>query len=713
MRKKLILISIALLSLTFFWTPTVTPIADVNKPSLNVPEKEAPVFKRPVDWYYKPGYVDYCPNGMPDFSQRQDFTQPPDQIIDAGFCGPVALANCFWWFDSKFEPNPVPPPVVNDHYPLLQTYATMQPVWDDHDALNVQPFVAALGVSFNTNLHGPGTLNTDMDLGIKAWLQSRGLLDKYTVNLYFSPTDWGFLAHEVRRSQDVILLLGFYVAVGGDPLNCCRLGGHYVTIAGVDSANFTLALSDPDLDAVNPEPPSHNDAAIVSHDVYNILNMPPMLCNPEAGSLWLPNYPGTQVAYDFLMQNGGSTCPMPPPQGPIFTVVESAEIICPVLQVDTCQYYKPAYPDYSPVGMPDFDQKQNGWTGFNGGWSFCGPVAALNCLWWFDSKYERNTFPPPSNIDTYPLLSTMSPVQDDHDPLSVIPYVNALAPMMNCMVGGNGTSIFGMQAGLQQWIDLAGLHDSFTVTIYPDPPWTVMRDSLLKSQDVILLLGFWQEVAAGTCCRIGGHWVTMAGVCTTTTRICISDPFYDHLEGEPPVGLHAPSVHNDAQFVSGPHGSRYHDEYNLAPRQFICPTQIPLTLELTDYPDDFTYISQFYEMNQPIDPPIVCQPTPGFPVYTMIEWAVMVCPKPRPCDCRPGDSNGDATRNISDAVYLISYIFSHGAAPTPYPICSGDANCDCTVNISDAVYLIAYIFSGGAPPCDCSQWLINCGPPLR
>jgi hypothetical protein len=29
----------------------------------------------------------------------------------------------------------------------------------------------------------------------------------------------------------------------------------------------------------------------------------------------------------------------------------------------------------------------------------------------------------------------------------------------------------------------------------------------------------------------------------------------------------------------------------------------------------------------------------------------------------------------------------------------GDANCDSTVNISDAVYLIAYIFSGGPAPC--------------
>jgi hypothetical protein len=62
-----------------------------------------------------------------------------------------------------------------------------------------------------------------------------------------------------------------------------------------------------------------------------------------------------------------------------------------------------------------------------------------------------------------------------------------------------------------------------------------------------------------------------------------------------------------------------------------------------------------------------------------------------------GDANGSGTVNISDAVYLISYIFSGGSAPVP--LLAGDANCDSTVNISDAVYLISYIFSGGAAPC--------------
>jgi hypothetical protein len=62
-----------------------------------------------------------------------------------------------------------------------------------------------------------------------------------------------------------------------------------------------------------------------------------------------------------------------------------------------------------------------------------------------------------------------------------------------------------------------------------------------------------------------------------------------------------------------------------------------------------------------------------------------------------GDASGDGTVDISDAVYLISYIFSGGSAPAP--LLAGDANCDLTVDISDAVYLISYIFSGGPAPC--------------
>jgi hypothetical protein len=62
-----------------------------------------------------------------------------------------------------------------------------------------------------------------------------------------------------------------------------------------------------------------------------------------------------------------------------------------------------------------------------------------------------------------------------------------------------------------------------------------------------------------------------------------------------------------------------------------------------------------------------------------------------------GDADGNGFVNISDAVFLIGFIF--GGGPSPVPLILGDADCNSIVNISDAVYLISYIFGGGAAPC--------------
>jgi hypothetical protein len=63
-----------------------------------------------------------------------------------------------------------------------------------------------------------------------------------------------------------------------------------------------------------------------------------------------------------------------------------------------------------------------------------------------------------------------------------------------------------------------------------------------------------------------------------------------------------------------------------------------------------------------------------------------------------GDANSDMTVNVSDAVYIINYVFIGGGAPEP--IFVGDTNCDGSVNVSDGVYIINYIFIGGNQPCD-------------
>lgn len=62
-----------------------------------------------------------------------------------------------------------------------------------------------------------------------------------------------------------------------------------------------------------------------------------------------------------------------------------------------------------------------------------------------------------------------------------------------------------------------------------------------------------------------------------------------------------------------------------------------------------------------------------------------------------GDANDDSQISITDAVYLINFIFAGGPAPANY--WAGDCNLDGLLSISDVVYLLNYIFVAGSPPC--------------
>jgi hypothetical protein len=62
-----------------------------------------------------------------------------------------------------------------------------------------------------------------------------------------------------------------------------------------------------------------------------------------------------------------------------------------------------------------------------------------------------------------------------------------------------------------------------------------------------------------------------------------------------------------------------------------------------------------------------------------------------------GDADNNGIVNVSDAVYIQSYIFGNG--PSPLPV-TGTADVDCNgiVNVSDEISLIGCIFGGGPPP---------------
>ncbi len=98
----------------------------------------------------------------------------------------------------------------------------------------------------------------------------------------------------------------------------------------------------------------------------------------------------------------------------------------------------------------------------------------------------------------------------------------------------------------------------------------------------------------------------------------------------------------------------------------------------------------------------VYTPTTGSSIYPAVtDGTVTIVDVQYVC----GDADGNGIINISDAVFLISYIF--GGGPAPDPLCVGDCDGNGIVNISDAVYLIAYIFGGGpaplqSPGCPCA-----------
>ena len=225
--------------------------------------------------------------------------------------------------------------------------------------------------------------------------------------------------------------------------------------------------------------------------------------------------------------------------------------------------------DYAPKGIPDFDQKQAGWDsplGSGAGWYRCAPVAAANSLWWFDSKFEPAPVAQPGVSDNYPLVSTYSDtaVWDDHDPRNVAPLVDDLAALMGTTAEA-GTTPAGLAAGITQFIADAGLATSYTVTPQKAPGFAWVGDEVRRSEDVILLIGFWQESVSGRPpSRVGGHYVTVSGADLANGSVAISDPYRNaaeaggagrvlpgaHADLHPAPGAAGDTVHNDAQYIS-------------------------------------------------------------------------------------------------------------------------------------------------------------------
>ena len=166
------------------------------------------------------------------------------------------------------------------------------------------------------------------------------------------------------------------------------------------------------------------------------------------------------------------------------------------------------------------------------------------------------------------------------------------------------------------------------------PTFEYIYEQVSLSQDVILLLGFWQHDAGGSWHRFGGHWLTVAGVDSQNNvrSMGLCDPMQDaaeagfpgtvwdgfliapHVVPPPPHGV---AVHNDAGNVS-------HDWYSVmgsgSPGGSISPV---------GYGEDFDYETwqNFQGLNVPDHlQQYQGQYDPTLPVHCEEEGVVVICP---------------------------------------------------------------------------------------
>lgn len=265
-------------------------------------------------WYYLPAYPNYSPVGIPDFDQQQDNWKGRQGIwrLIGGlwsFCGPTCLADIFWWFDSKHEDPNGYPGDGNDTYPLVKKYdvsglPTPGPNVDDHNYNNVnnletswqhgkgeKEFIEMLAWYCNTNfcryplIRGfAGTFPKYLEAGAKQWLIDAGLQDHYTIEAVLRP-EFSLLVDKVHNNSGIILNFLFY---NPHAIFTYTFLGHYVAIAGINADGF-IAVSDPFQNNANPTPTpaQHNDADVVSYDIYEVNLTCPI---PEKGSWWIEEY---------------------------------------------------------------------------------------------------------------------------------------------------------------------------------------------------------------------------------------------------------------------------------------------------------------------------------------------------------------------------------------------------------------------------------------
>ena len=304
------------------------------------------------DWFYYPPYDNYAPSGMPDFDQKQNNWKDPvyngwtfcgavavanifwhmDSFYSSSNGYPGDNEDLFpLVLDYNAPGDPIPGPNRDDH--SFNNVNDLTSMWDHENGIFGNELIERIAWYVDTNGCRTGrdfwgTSLNSMYEGVSKWLEDIGLLEyfklekKYPKSLtsnsvmpvenqispYFIDNTHGNLinSYDVLNSKSRVLptedltfhslasqiINGSYVILGitGYDEDKNVYISHWVSVAGVNIAQSKIALSDPFFDNVNPtnDATLHNDASIVSHDIYKVNNTSPF--PDEKEYFWLEDY---------------------------------------------------------------------------------------------------------------------------------------------------------------------------------------------------------------------------------------------------------------------------------------------------------------------------------------------------------------------------------------------------------------------------------------
>jgi hypothetical protein len=197
-----------------------------------------------------------------------------------------------------------------DNYPLVSDYNAPGnphpgPYSDDHNINNVNDILTTWNpenseygnefiekIAWYTDNDGcqsgsnhVGSTPTGIYNGFIQWIEDTNLIGFYDIINYDVKDQNAFeeIVEYIMGGSGVLLNLGYYTESGSYNEN------HWVSVAGVSHTNLQIALSDPYVDSSNytNDYTIHNDAGIVSHDIYTVSTNSPF---PQHSSWWLEDY---------------------------------------------------------------------------------------------------------------------------------------------------------------------------------------------------------------------------------------------------------------------------------------------------------------------------------------------------------------------------------------------------------------------------------------